>query len=123
MEADNSASNTEWNQDQVIQLIELYRERPVLWDPTNPEFKNKNLKNNAWSEIAFAIKLAQSEVKLKIRYVIGQFQREFKKQKSGSGAEKKVKWFAFDYLLFLKDKNVPRKTTETGLALIEVSKS
>lgn len=122
MEKDNTAS-MEWSQDQVIQLIELYRERTVLWDPTSPEFKDKNLKNYAWSEIASALKLAKSEVKLKIRYVIGQFQREYKKQKSGSGADKKVKWFAFDHLMFLKDKYAPRKTLETGLALIEVSKA
>lgn len=82
---------SDWNQEQVIHLIDLYRERPVLWDPTNADFKDRNLKNYGWTEIAQGLRMAKVEVKNKMTKVIGQFQRENKKQKSGSGAEAKVK--------------------------------
>lgn len=113
---------SEWNQEQVINLIDLYRERPVLWDPTNADFKDRNLKNYAWTEIGQALRMTKVEVKNKMTKVIGQFQRECKKQKSGSGTNAKVKWFGYEHLLFLRDKTVPRSTSEVGLERNEVSK-
>lgn len=111
----------DWNQEQVVNLIDLYRERPVLWDPTNADYKNRNLKDYAWTEIAQGLRMAKVEVKNKMTKVIGQFQRENKKQKSGSGAEAKVKWFAYQHLFFLRDKTAPRSTSEVGLEINEVS--
>ncbi|KAG8297710.1 hypothetical protein J6590_030220 [Homalodisca vitripennis] len=90
------------------------REQTVLWDPTCREFRDKNLKNSAWTEIALAMKLSRSEVQTKMRKLIGQFQRESKKGKSGSGAIGS-KWYAFDALLFVQDKCAPRQTAEVGL--------
>ncbi|KAG8297038.1 hypothetical protein J6590_043461 [Homalodisca vitripennis] len=49
-----------------------------------------------------------------MRKLIGQFQRESKKGKSGSGAIGS-KWYAFDTLLFIQDKCAPRQTAEVGL--------
>lgn len=72
---------SDWNQDQVIQLIDLYRERPVLWDPGCADYKDRNLKNYAWSEIAFGMRMTKIEVQDKMKKVIGQFQRENKKTK------------------------------------------
>lgn len=104
----------EWSRDQLMQLIDLYREHNVLWDPTCRDFKDKNLKNNAWVEIANAMQMPKAEVQAKMRTLIGQFQREAKKPTSGSASEAK-KWFAFHALLFLKDKTTPRRTREAGL--------
>lgn len=113
---------SDWNQDQVIQLIDLYRERPVLWDPGCADYKDRNLKHYAWSEIALGMRMTKIEVQDKMKKVIGQFQRENKKQKSGSGADVKIKWFAYEQLLFLRDKTAPKPTTEVGLGTNEVSK-
>ena len=33
-------------------LITEVERHPVIWQPTDPNFKNKALKENAWSEIA-----------------------------------------------------------------------
>ncbi|KAG8297667.1 hypothetical protein J6590_030176 [Homalodisca vitripennis] len=57
---------TEWPRERVFKLIELYREQTVLWDPTCREFKDKNLKNSAWTEIALAMKLSRSEVSKRV---------------------------------------------------------
>lgn len=109
-------SEVEWGKEAVIKLIDLYREYYVLWDQTCAEFKDRNEKNKAWTEISLAMKLSKAEVQAKMKKLIGQFQRECKKLKSGSGADSvKSKWFAFDSLQFIKDKTTPRQTREAGL--------
>lgn len=114
-EMENLLSEMEWTNDQVISLIELFRERPVLWNQTISEFKNKNLKNYAWNEISQEMKVSKSEVQSKMRNLITTFQRIFKKEKSGSGASSKSKWFAFDHLMFLKDKTTPTFSRDAGI--------
>lgn len=34
-------NNNEWNRESSIQLIELYEERPVLWNPNNNNYHMK----------------------------------------------------------------------------------
>lgn len=110
----------EWSKEMVSQLIDLYHERPVLWDQTSPHFKNKFKKNDAWSEISTILNIEKNEAEKKMKNCICQFYRECKKEKSGSGADEvyNTKWFAFKSLMFLKDKNKPLSTSEAG---IEVS--
>lgn len=59
-----------------------------------------------------------------MKNLIGQFYREckFKKAKSGAGADEVInsKWFAYNSMLFLNDKNKPCETSEAG---IEVSRN
>ena len=38
----------EWTKEQTFMLIELYQSHPVLWDPTDPTYKNKVKKIDAW---------------------------------------------------------------------------
>lgn len=68
-------------------------------------------------KIARAINLEKQEVEKKMRCVLGQLQRDQKKIKTGMGADEVYisKWFALNLLLFLKDKNKPRETTEAGI--------
>lgn len=108
-------SEMEWTNEQVLTLIELYRERPVLWNQCLSDFKNKNLKNYAWNEISKEIKISKSEVQSKMRNLITTFQRILKKGKSGSGASSKSKWFAFDHLMFMKDKTTPTFSRDAGI--------
>lgn len=42
---DEKKSGDEW-------LIELYKERPFLYDKKNPDFKNTSMKQKAWNEIS-----------------------------------------------------------------------
>lgn len=96
-----------WTSDKVMKLIELYRERPLLWDPYHPEFKNCELKNQIWLDIAET--LSTRDVEKKMNILIVQFRRELKKindhaLKSDSKEPRKSKWFAFDALSFLTEK-------------------
>lgn len=96
-----------WPPEKVMKLIELYRERPLLWDPHHPEFKNCELKNQVWLDIAETLNTRDVEKKMNI--LIVQFRRELKKMhdralNSDSKEPRKCKWFAFDALSFLKEK-------------------
>lgn len=107
----------ELTKEKICQLIDLYYERPILWDQTQSNYKNKYKKNDAWSEISEVMGVEKVEIEKKMKNLIGQFYRECKRMKSGAGTDEVVesKWFAFKSLMFLKDKNKPRTTTEAGI--------
>ncbi|KAF5298305.1 hypothetical protein FQA39_LY11789 [Lamprigera yunnana] len=109
----------EWNDIKVLRLIELYREREVLWNCKLKQYKNKNKRHDALLETAVSFEASKEEVDKKSRYLLSHFAREVKKEndtnKSGSGNDEryKSKWLAFKNLLFLRDRNKPRGTTDT----------
>lgn len=96
----------QWNKTATYELIELYREKRVLWDPRLIWTTKTNKKHDAWAELGVNMKMDVQEVEKKMRILIGQFQIELKKGKSGYGANAhyKSKWVYFKMLLFLRDK-------------------
>lgn len=88
-----------------MKLIELYRERPILWDPTNNEYKFGKNKLTVWKEIADLMHTDVMEVKKKTESLLASFRRERQRDES--------QWFAFQSMRFLIDKYKPRKTTRT----------
>lgn len=109
----------EWPRDLVLQLIELYRDNPVLWDPRNPNYKDRTKKSDAWKAISSKLNVDRIHVEKKIDTLTGQLRRELKKMKqpkSGSGSEDVYKgnWFAFNSLSFLLDKLKPKTTLDAG---------
>ncbi|CAH1113552.1 unnamed protein product [Psylliodes chrysocephalus] len=107
----------EWSNDSVLQLINAYRIRPVLWNSLDSYYKIKNKKEDAWRELADMLNTDIAEIKKKMQSLLASFRRERQKLKtiSGMGAEEvyDTKWFAFKSLLFLKDKNQPVETQDT----------
>ena len=111
----------DWNNEQVLALIELYRSRNVLWDSKNPFYKDRNKRHDALMEIAQELNADKTEIEKKIRYLQSHFSRELKKVKkckSGDGLEDVYisKWFAFKSMMFLADKNKPRGTQDTEVS-------
>jgi len=104
----------EWSEDLVLQLIEAYRERPVLWDVGYKLFKIKAKRNDVWEELGTIFNTERYVVKKKINSLLASFRRECRKVKctSGTGADEvsQSKWFAFKSLLFLMDKNKLRQS-------------
>lgn len=97
----------EWNKEMTFRLIELYREKRILWDPMHAEYKNRSKKHSAWIELSKEMKIQTNEAEKKMRILVGQFQREIKKGKyegDGIDASYKSKWIFFKPFLFLKDK-------------------
>lgn len=110
----------EWNKENTALLIEYFKEKRELWDSTSEHFKNRNKKHDAWMHLASKFDTEKSVVEKKMRSLIGQFQRELRKPRSGAGAEEiPSKWFGFELLLFLKDKNKVRSTNEAGISEVK----
>nr|XP_034194032.1 uncharacterized protein LOC117610574 [Osmia lignaria] len=110
---------TEWTQEKVLQMIEMYRNRSNLWDCRDKTYKDRNKRHDALTEIAVCFGESKEEIDRKIKNLLSHFSREVKKEekslKSGAGTDEvyKSKWFAFKNMQFLKDKNRPRKTVNT----------
>ncbi|KAK4882292.1 hypothetical protein RN001_005611 [Aquatica leii] len=89
------------------------------YENKSKEYKNKNKRHDALLEIAVSFGVSKEEVDKKIRYLLSHFAREVKKEndtnKSGNGSDEryKSKWFAFKNLLFLRDRNKPKGSTDT----------
>ncbi|XP_069673312.1 uncharacterized protein [Periplaneta americana] len=109
----------EWTNDKAMSLIELYRDRPVLWDSRLKGYKDRNKRHNALMEIANSLGVGKEEVERKLKNLICHFSREIKKErdstKSGAGSEAvyKSKWFCYERMLFLRDRNRGRGVSET----------
>lgn len=110
-----------WSTENTCKLIELYREHPLLWDPKHKEYKNRFKKADAIKEICIALNTNSVEdVEKKIRNINSQYMRErrnYKKlKKSGAGKHFRSKWFGYELMSFLRDKNKPRKSLQAGFS-------
>ncbi|KAJ8868326.1 hypothetical protein PR048_029842, partial [Dryococelus australis] len=99
-------------QKRTTRLIELFKEKCVLWDPSDLHFNDMSIKHDACAEL----EVDMSEVEEKVRSLIGQFQCELKKGKSCSAADAsyKSKWVFLKSRLFLRDKYEPLHKREAG---------
>ena len=68
----------EWS-NKVISLINLYRDRPVLWNCILNEYKDRNKRHEGFVEIAVSFGVAREEVERKIKNLICHFSRQIKK--------------------------------------------
>ena len=109
----------EWTDKVCLQLIHLYKLRPILWDPTDPQYKMGKKKLDFWTEISKELKLDVNEVKKKMDSLLASFRRERQREassgRSGAGTDEiyHSNWFAFEEMKFLNDKFKPRITKDT----------
>ncbi|KAJ0173650.1 hypothetical protein K1T71_010799 [Dendrolimus kikuchii] len=96
---------TAWSHDKIMQLIELFQSRPLLWDSSTDEYKDKNKKNDAWEEISQTLNVSRKDVETKVHVLRSQFAREKKRmlaKKTSIGAKiQKCKWVFYEPLQFL----------------------
>jgi predicted transcriptional regulator len=113
----------EWSNEKVLELIDAYRDFPVLWDCSLPDYKNRNKRSDALIQIALLLGTEKVEVERKIKNLLSHFSREVKREKqsvkSGGGRDSvyKSKWFAYENMMFLMDRNKPRNTSDTQVSL------
>ncbi|XP_075227000.1 uncharacterized protein LOC142327660 [Lycorma delicatula] len=107
----------EWPQERTLQLIELYKQTNVLWDPKNTSYFNKQIKIEAWDEIARELEKPVDDCRRKMEYLLSALRREKMKMKKSKGKGKdegyRTSWFAFDSLKFLLDRKNPHQTVIT----------
>ncbi|XP_063384890.1 uncharacterized protein LOC134671000 [Cydia fagiglandana] len=105
----------QWNQENVLKFIELYRNKELLWDPKHKLYFNKILKNDAWTEISEQMNCGASvqELKKKMESLLGQLRREKGKTKKSAAEVYKSSWYAYEHMTFLLDRNKPRTHMNT----------
>ncbi|XP_074038816.1 uncharacterized protein [Leptinotarsa decemlineata] len=81
----------EWNDEQVLVLIDLYRERRLLWDSSDSQHKLKNQRHESLTEIAVSFGVDKNEIERKWKHLTSHFWREKKKEaetkRTRSGAD------------------------------------
>ncbi|XP_046144686.1 uncharacterized protein LOC123988482 [Osmia bicornis bicornis] len=82
---------TEWTQDKVLQMIEMYRNRSNLWDCRDKTYKDRNKRHDALTEIAVCFGESKEEIDRKIKSLLSHFSRELKREekslKSGASTD------------------------------------
>lgn len=111
----------EWYREQTIQLIDLFRARPALWDTSSVHYRNKRMKNESLEQISVKLKCPKEEIAKKICTLRVQFSRENVKVKRAreAGAVYNPKWFGYQLLCFLNDQS----RTYTSLPINNYSSS
>lgn len=104
----------EWTKALTLHLIELYRQRPCLWNVKCEEYRNRDAKYKAYEELYNDVKsldpLCTVEiVKKKLNTLRSQYRKEVKQistsKKSGASADDVYlpKLWCFNHLKFLND--------------------
>lgn len=79
-----------WTEEGLLQLIELYKEHSVLWNPKDLNYFRKEKKIDAWKEIARLSLGHKSEesCKKKIVSLLASYRKERNKEKASQGTGK-----------------------------------
>ncbi|CAG9822121.1 unnamed protein product [Phaedon cochleariae] len=96
-------------------LIDMIKSYPFLYKKQLKEYKDKNMKENAWEEIASCLNVTVSECQtrwLRLRqYYAKERQKREQECRSGSkGGSQRKGWELFELLSFLEDHITKRKT-------------
>lgn len=75
----------EWSEDKVLELIEIYKQYPLLWKPSDPQHFNKIKKSDAWKDIGDKMLRPAEECKKKMIYLLSSYRREKGKVKNSTG--------------------------------------
>lgn len=60
-----------------LKFIQLYQDRPILWDPQHPKFKITKLKYDSWMDVSNEMNSGINEVKKKkMNSLLTSFRRE-----------------------------------------------
>lgn len=105
---ENISIKMDWNKLKVLQLIEEYKKRPILWKPGDINFRNKVKKATTWEEVATIFDTDSITIQKKIHVLLAQFRRERRKiiQNKRLGERRRSTWFAYPSMLFLTKKQV-----------------
>lgn len=94
----------EWNNDLIMEFIQLYESYPILWNPKHPHHKNRNYLNDAWMNIGreMSIDISVDVLRKKKESLMATYRSLAKKVResegTGTGSQDvyKPSWFAYD---------------------------
>jgi hypothetical protein len=76
-------SAMEWDDEKCLNLTDIYKNTPILWDP-----KDKHLKEDAWAGIGVAMNTTGANCKQKMVTLLASHRREKMKMKKSMGTGK-----------------------------------
>lgn len=113
----------EWSNEKILNFINEIHVLPELWYVEASVYKDRNLKKDAWAVIAAKFNVTTEEAYKKFRNLRTYAKTELKKKKSGSGAGKKVTWFAFEAISFVLSRDIPDAGTDSETNTMETTVS
>ena len=75
----------EWTQESVVELIELYKRKEIIWDPKHPIHFNKIRKQDAWEELGKVMNKPIDECKKKMGNLLSSLRWKKMKMRKSSG--------------------------------------
>jgi hypothetical protein len=78
----------EWTQESVIEFIELYKRKEIIWNPKHPMHFNKIRKQDAWEELGKEVNRPVDECKKKMVNLLSSLRREKMKMRKSSRSGK-----------------------------------
>ncbi|XP_077283571.1 uncharacterized protein LOC143909453 [Arctopsyche grandis] len=110
----------EWTNEETYLLIDLYKEKPSLWDPTHYEYKLRSKRYKCWMEMSKIFNCNVTDLRKKMESLLTSFRRERQRceatKKLGDSTDDivyKSKWFGFEKMKFLIYKFTPRVFLDT----------
>ncbi|KAL0831804.1 hypothetical protein ABMA28_001336 [Loxostege sticticalis] len=84
-----------WNNDNVLEFLELYKKEQLLWDPKHPLHRNRSEVTDAWLRIQLSLSINCSipDLKKKKESLMTSFRMHLNKKKSQEGYH--TTWFAY----------------------------
>ncbi|KAG8180972.1 hypothetical protein JTE90_024720 [Oedothorax gibbosus] len=104
--SDDSSSSVEpsckWsNNEVVLQLINAYKNKPILWNPTHPHYNCPQLKKKAWGKLAKNFNVSEKTVQNKMSNLRNTLKQNMIRRED-LGPTYKITWFAYKAMLFLE---------------------
>lgn len=123
----------EWSNELILEFLDLYKNEPVIWNPSHNLNKNRNDHHDAWKRIQEQlldrtnVTCSINDLKKKKDSLMASYRTCLNKVKKGSetgnGADEvyKPSWFAYDKMdNFLRERAQSRDTiyTEVNVVLL-----
>nr|XP_022907617.1 uncharacterized protein LOC111419095 [Onthophagus taurus] len=114
----------EWSNELTLEFLKFYEIENIIWNPKNPNHKNRNKVADAWNNIKASLRVdcSVAELKKKKESLMATFRPLLKKVRSsyksgaGTGELYKPNWFAYEAMAnFLQPVNLPRETINTSI--------
>lgn len=102
----------DWDDDTVLALIEKFHKHEHLWNPRDPDYKNRSIRSDALKMLATSFTTDATEIERKLKNLTSHYLREKKKLEetrklTNKDDTREPKWFAYKALDFLRDKKKP----------------
>ncbi|RXG61987.1 hypothetical protein Avbf_14048 [Armadillidium vulgare] len=77
-----------WAEESSLYLIEVYKSHPMLWDPKDPNYYRKSVKEDAWREISDLLGQSEDKCRNKMLSLLSSYRRERAKENKLKGTYK-----------------------------------